>query len=232
MPMQKNQENIGILPRTPKWQFQLSDLPELSYEQQLVAGVDEVGRGALFGSVVAAAVILPLSAFEPLAKAGVRDSKKLTATRRLKLAEQIKSIAIDCQIGFADVSEIDSFNILQASLLAMKRAVTQLKVQPDLCLVDGKQPLPELSIPQLNLIKGDERSLLIAAASIVAKVWRDQLITQLATEYPMYDLLKNKGYGTAKHLLALQQYGPSPLHRMSFAPCQQAAEVQLKTVNC
>ena len=219
--MQETTKVSGLIQRRPKWQFNLSELPELSCSQDLIAGVDEVGRGALFGPVVAAAVILPKSVLDELAVAGVRDSKKLSATRRQKLAEHIRVLAVDCQIGFASPEEIDQLNILQASLLAMKRAVTQLKVQPALCLVDGKQAMPDLSMPQLNLIKGDERSLMIAAASIVAKVWRDQLLVQLAAEYPAYDLLKNKGYGTAQHLLALQQYGPSLLHRLSFSPCQQ-----------
>lgn len=203
-----------------KWQFQVCNLPELSCHSELVAGVDEVGRGALFGPVVAAAVIIPRSAFEELAQAGVRDSKKLTAFRREKLAEHIAAVALDCQIGWAEVQEIDEINILQASLLAMKRAIACLKVRPSLCLIDGRQPIPELSVPQQNLIKGDERSLVIAAASIVAKVWRDRLILQLATEYPLYNLEKNKGYPTASHRLALLQHGPSPLHRRSFSPCQ------------
>jgi ribonuclease HII len=218
--MQKKPDNTAVTQRKPKWQFNLSDLPELSCQQEFVAGVDEVGRGALFGPVVAAAVILPASAFAELAIAGVRDSKKLSRSSRVKLAEQINSVAIDCQIGFADVSEIDQLNILQASLLAMKRAVTKLKVQPGVCLVDGLQRLPDLAVPQHNLVKGDERSLVIAAASIVAKVLRDELVLQLATDYPMYDLVNNKGYGTARHLLALQEHGPSPLHRSSFSPCQ------------
>jgi ribonuclease HII len=210
-----------MMPRV-KWQFNLSELPEASYQQQLIAGVDEVGRGALFGPVVAAAVILPRSAWAEIAGAGVRDSKKLSASRRCQLANQITTVAIDCQIGWADPSEIDRLNILQASLLAMQRAVTQLQLLPELCLVDGRQKIPHLSIEQENLVKGDERSLSIAAASIVAKVWRDRAIVDLAAQYPHYDLAANKGYGTAKHLQALQKYGSSPLHRQSFSPCQGA----------
>ena len=210
----------AVVKRIRKPNFNLADLPELAGDWEQVAGVDEVGRGALFGPVVAAAVILPKSAFEELAAAGVRDSKQLSSYRRSKLAEQIQAIALDWKIGYANNKEIDQINILQASLLAMKRAVTKLKVQPQMCLVDGKWSLPELSIPQQSLMKGDERSLVIAAASIVAKVWRDDLIMRFATKYPAYHLAANKGYGTAQHLLALQQYGPSHLHRMSFSPCR------------
>ena len=186
----------------------------------LVAGVDEVGRGALFGPVVAAAVILPPSALPALAAEQIRDSKKLSAARRLQLAARICQVAKDWKIGFASTAEIDRINILQASLLAMKRAVLKLKVQPELCLIDGNQPLKNLSLPQQTIVKGDEQSLAIASASIVAKVWRDALIVRLAAKYPMYDLVTNKGYGTQRHLQALQEYGPSRLHRMSFHPCQ------------
>lgn len=186
----------------------------------LIAGVDEVGRGALFGPVVAAAVILPPAALPELVTELIRDSKKLSSDRRLKLSAKICQVAMDWKIGFASTAEIDQINILQASLLAMKRAVLKLKVQPGLCLIDGNQPLKDLSIPQQTVVKGDERSLCIACASIVAKVWRDSLIVRFANSYPMYDLIANKGYGTAKHLQALQEYGPSPLHRLSFRPCQ------------
>jgi ribonuclease HII len=211
---------------TSDFQIQVSsllcELPTLSDKKRLVAGVDEVGRGALFGPVVAAAVILPASSLPQLALAGVKDSKQITASRRLKLAQEIQSLALDWRIGYATRKEIDQINILQASLLAMKRAVLKLQVQPDLCLVDGKQSLKELPVPQRNMIKGDQRSLEIAAASVVAKVWRDDLVMRLATKYPNYDLAANKGYGTQRHRLALQQYGPSPQHRLSFRPCREA----------
>lgn len=201
----------------------------LSTEHEiLIAGVDEVGRGALFGPVVAAAVILPSAALPELVAAQIRDSKKLSSNRRTKLATKICQVAMDWKIGFASTAEIDQMNILQASLLAMKRAVLKLKVQPGLCLIDGNQPLKDLSIPQQTVVKGDERSLCIACASIVAKVWRDSLITRIANSYPMYDLIANKGYGTAKHLLALQEYGPSPLHRLSFRPCQTRESIKVK----
>lgn len=185
-----------------------------------IAGVDEVGRGALFGPVVAAAVILPDSAWPELLAAKIKDSKKLSSSRRTQLAQQICASAIDWKIGFASTAEIDRLNILQATLLAMKRAVLKLKVQPALCLIDGNQLVKNLLLPQQTIVKGDERSLNIASASIVAKVWRDELVLRLALKYPMYDLTRNKGYGSKKHLLALQEYGPSPLHRKSFRPCQ------------
>jgi ribonuclease HII len=190
----------------------------------LIAGVDEVGRGALFGPVVAAAVILPPFALPELVAAQIRDSKKLSSNRRLKLTGKICQVALDWKIGFASTVEINQMNILQASLLAMKRAVLKLKVQPGLCLIDGNQPLKDLSMPQQTVVKGDEQSLAIACASIVAKVWRDDLIVRLAAKYPMYDLVANKGYGTQRHLQALQQYGPSRLHRISFRPCQPRGE--------
>lgn len=210
------------------------DAPKLPLEQNwlefttycnttsgLIAGVDEVGRGALFGPVVAAAVILPLSNSLPqLLTTKIKDSKKLSASRRTQLADLIIDIAIDWKIGFATTAEIDSLNILQASLLAMKRAVLKLNVQPTLCLIDGNQRVKNLSLPQETIVKGDSLSLTIAAASIVAKVWRDELIIRLANKYSMYDLERNKGYGSKKHLLAIKDYGISRLHRTSFRPCQ------------
>ncbi|MDY6783783.1 MAG: ribonuclease HII [Cyanobacteriota bacterium] len=185
-----------------------------------VAGVDEVGRGCLFGPVVAAAVLLPRSAWEELALAGVTDSKQLSAKKREALAQMIKGAAIDTRIGFATAKEIDRVNILQASLLAMRRAVVKLKPPPEVCLVDGRFPVPDLSVSQRTLVGGDRESLVIAAASIVAKVWRDDLVMRLAEKYPHYDLVANKGYGTPRHCLALQQHGPSPQHRLSFRPCR------------
>ncbi len=192
----------------------------LDGESLVVSGVDEVGRGALFGPVVAAAVILPNSVLSELVEAKIRDSKQLSAYRREELAKKICNCALAWGVDSASSAEIDQINILQASLLAMKRAVLKLKVKPQLCLVDGNYSIKDLSIPQQTLVKGDEKSIVIASASIVAKVWRDDLITQLAKKYPMYDLAANKGYGTARHLQALKEYGASPLHRRSFRPCQ------------
>jgi ribonuclease HII len=187
---------------------------------RLVAGVDEVGRGCLFGPVVAAAVILPPDGWQSLENAGVTDSKKLTANQRERLVQLIRSQAIDCKIGIASVAEIDRLNILQASLLAMRRSLLKLSPQPELCLVDGNQRIPNLSLPQETIVQGDSQCLAIAAASIVAKVWRDRLIVRLADIYPEYDLINNKGYGTKAHKKALALYGASPQHRLSFSPCQ------------
>ncbi len=194
----------------------LAELPELNLDYQLVAGVDEVGRGALFGDVVAAAVILPREAIAPLAQLGVRDSKKLSPKRRKQLAIEIKSSALAWQVASTTVAEIDEINILQASLLAMKRAISNLAITPEICLVDGNQSIPNLNIPQQTLVQGDGRSIVIAAASILAKVWRDDQMIELAAVYPQYHLAQNKGYGTAQHLAALREYGALPLHRQSF----------------
>ncbi|MDM3855367.1 MAG: ribonuclease HII [Aphanizomenon gracile PMC649.10] len=188
--------------------------------QGAVGGVDEVGRGALFGPVVAAAVILPVDALSILMLDNIKDSKKLSSSRRTKLAQKIATLAVDWRIGYATTAEIDELNILQATLLAMKRAVLKLRIKPELCLIDGNQLVKNLPIPQETVVKGDERSLNIAAASIMAKVWRDDLLQRLALKYSLYDLDKNKGYGSPRHLLALQKYGLSSLHRRSFRPCQ------------
>jgi ribonuclease HII len=205
---------------TPSEELSWLELSAHSNIHGLVAGVDEVGRGALFGPVVAAAVILPADALPKLMAAKIKDSKKLSSSRRRHLAQQINMLCLDWKIGYASTAEIDKLNILQATLLAMKRAVLKLKVQPTICLVDGNQLIKDLLIPQQTIVKGDERSLNIAAASIMAKVWRDDLVLRLGSKYPMYDLEHNKGYGSQRHLLALQKYGSSPLHRLSFRPCQ------------
>ncbi len=186
----------------------------------LTAGVDEVGRGALFGPVVAAAVILPEVVLDDLASIGVKDSKKLTEKPRRYLATQIQAVALDCKIGMASVHEIDRLNILRASLLAMKRSILRLTPRPEFVLVDGNQEIRDLCIPQKTIVQGDSQCLAIAAASIVAKVWRDKLIIRLAKKYPVYDLTNNKGYGTQKHKQAIENYGLSPQHRLSFSPCQ------------
>ncbi len=211
--VRKGGEGEEFLPLFPCVSFSPSPL---ALSSSLVAGVDEVGRGAWFGPVVAAACILPEEAVAELMVLGVRDSKLLSASARCRLAEKIGAMAVACQVGVASVREIDRLNILQASLLAMKRAVLKLPVSPTLCLVDGNQRIPQLPIAQETLVQGDRLSLPIAAASIVAKVWRDRLILRLAEKYPDYDLTNNKGYGTKKHQLAVERYGRSPLHRTSF----------------
>lgn len=188
--------------------------------QPPIAGVDEVGRGALFGPVVAGAVILSQAQSEILAKLGVTDSKRLSARSRETLFDDILKTSVSCAIGLSSVAEIDRINILQASLLAMKRSIARLSPQPTLCLVDGNQRIPDLDIPQETIIRGDSSSVPIAAASIVAKVWRDRLITRMARKCPEYDLASNKGYGTQKHREAIAQWGLSRHHRRSFKPCQ------------
>ncbi|MEB3251090.1 MAG: ribonuclease HII [Cyanobacteriota bacterium] len=186
----------------------------------LVAGVDEVGRGALFGPVVAAAVVLPDSAHEPLRALGVTDSKALSALHRQRLVKPIQSLATTYALGMASVQEIDRLNILQATLLAMTRAIEHLAPRPDLCLVDGSQPIPQLDVAQQTVVQGDQHHLEIAAASILAKVWRDQLMVRLDRRYPGYGLATNKGYGSVYHRQALKTLGPSPQHRRSFRGCQ------------
>ena len=186
-----------------------------------VAGIDEVGRGALFGPVVAAAVILDSESEAFLTTAGVKDSKCLKANQREALVTPIKDCSMSFAIGMASVHEIDRLNILKASLLAMKRAVNRLSFLPTLCLVDGNQKIPALQVPQETVIKGDQTSVSIAAASILAKVWRDELIVRLDNRYPGYDLASNKGYGSARHREAIARLGLSPQHRKSFRKGRQ-----------
>lgn len=192
---------------------------ELAITLEQTAGVDEVGRGALFGPVVAAAVVLPVDAIAPLTLAGVTDSKQLKAAKRQQLALQIRQMA-SCAVGLASVHEIDRINILQASLLAMHRAVQQLSPAPWLCLVDGNQQVPNLSMLQKTVVRGDQNVLAIAAASIIAKVWRDELIIRLDRRYPGYDLAANKGYGSARHRAGIARLGICAQHRKSFRSCQ------------
>lgn len=200
--------------------FDSSLLTEYTAQDTLIAGVDEVGRGALFGSVVAAAVVLPLWAIPQLIALGVKDSKKLSPVKRQELIQPIKDLVVGWQISSATVAEIDELNILQASLLAMRRSILNLPVTPNICLIDGNFLVPNLNLAQKTVVKGDLRSPIIAAASILAKVWRDELITDLAAQYPAYDLARNKGYPTAKHRLAIAQRGITPEHRRSFKSCQ------------
>ncbi len=186
------------------------------YRREYCAGVDEVGRGPLAGAVLAAAVVLqPFHRIE-----GLADSKVLSSSRREELDIIIREQAIDYAIGRSEVEEIDRLNILEASLLAMQRAVAGLKVPLDFILVDGNRA-PAFDCPAEFLVRGDSRSDEIKAASIIAKVARDAEMTALDIRYPEYGLASHKGYPTPFHLKALRQYGPSPVHRMSFAPCRQ-----------
>lgn len=182
----------------------------------LVAGVDEVGRGPLAGPVIAAAVIL-----RGPGPAGLRDSKKLSAKRRVALADEIRATALAWSLGRAEVAEIDALNILRAAHLAMQRAVAGLASPPQAVLVDGNL-LPSLPLPAVAVVGGDDRIAEISAASIIAKVARDEEMTALALAYPGYGFERHKGYATAEHLAALNALGPTPLHRTSFAPCRMA----------
>ncbi len=202
-----------------KSDFDSSLLAEFTAQDTLIAGVDEVGRGALFGSVVAAAVVMPLWAIPQLIALGVKDSKKLSPVKRQQLIQPIKDLVTGWQISSATVAEIDELNILQASLLAMRRSILNLPVTPNICLIDGNFLVPNLNLAQKTVVKGDLRSPIIAAASILAKVWRDELIKDWADHYPEYDLARNKGYPTAKHRLAIAQQGITSEHRRSFKPC-------------
>ncbi len=183
----------------------------------LIAGVDEAGRGPLAGPVFAAAVILDPA--RPIA--GLRDSKLLSAPRRERLAVEIRAQATAWAIASADVAEIDALNILQATLLAMRRAVLALAVAPQQALIDGNH-CPSLSCPARAVVGGDRDVAAISAASILAKTARDALLVELDARYPLYGFARNKGYGTAAHLAALLRHGPCPIHRRSFAPVAQA----------
>jgi len=186
---------------------------ELWQNSTLFCGVDEVGRGALAGPVVAAAVIL-----SPHAEIdGVDDSKKLTPRRRERLVPEIKSRSLAWAVSAAGLRFIDQHNIANATFHAMRQAVRRLRIQPELVLADGWR-IPGIGLPCQGIIAGDAKSLSIACASIIAKVWRDRLMTRLAGRYPGYGLDRHKGYGTAAHLRALKKLGASPIHRRTFAP--------------
>lgn len=181
--------------------------------QKLIAGVDEVGRGPLAGPVVTAAVILP----DKYSLAGLTDSKKLTPKRREALAPDIQFQAIAWALGEASVKEIDELNILQATMLAMQRAVANLSIQPSQILVDGNRT-PEFEVPARAVVGGDGIEPCISAASIIAKVTRDKLMADYASKYPQYGFERNSGYPTKQHRDALVEYGITPIHRRSFAP--------------
>ncbi len=179
----------------------------------LVAGVDEAGRGPLAGPVVAAAVIL--DELHPIA--GLNDSKKLSAARREALFDEIRAKALCCSVAEATVEEIDRLNILQATMLAMRRAVQGLRLKPAKVLVDGNR-LPPLDVLAEAIVGGDAKVAAISAASILAKVTRDRQLVELHAQHPEYGFDRHKGYGTADHLAALRRHGPLPVHRRSFAP--------------
>ena len=193
-------------------------MPDYSIEQELhaqgftcVCGVDEAGRGPLCGPVFAAACILP----DGLYIEGLNDSKKLTEKKREKLFDIIKNEAVAYSIASADVEEINEMNILEADLLAMRRAIDGLGVKADFAIIDGNIAR-DFPIPARAVVKGDSKSMSIAAASVLAKVARDRLCLELDREYPQYGIAKHKGYGTKEHMDALRKYGPSPIHRKKF----------------
>ena len=182
------------------------------YIGKIEAGCDEAGRGCLAGSVYAAAVILPDDYQNDL----LNDSKQLTEKRRYQLREIIERDAVAWAVGIVTLEEIDKINILNASILAMHRALDQLKVRPEAIIVDGNRFKPYNNIPHTTIVKGDGKYLSIAAASILAKTYRDDYMNRLAEEYPQYDWFSNKGYPTKKHRDAIRQYGITPYHRKSY----------------
>jgi ribonuclease HII len=206
--------------------FVAQEFSTLHFEQlagargfQAVAGVDEAGRGPLAGPVVAAAVILPAGFELP----GLTDSKQLSAQQRDRYYPLIRATARGVGIGVATAKEIDRINILQATLLAMQRAIARLPVVPDHLLIDGITPLP-LAVSQQTLKKGDSRSLSVAAASVVAKVVRDRIMTSFDRHYPIYGFARHKGYGTAEHRRAIARFGPCCQHRNTFAGVREHLE--------
>ena len=191
----------------------------------LIAGVDEVGRGPLIGPVVACACILPVNFYHK----DIKDSKKLSEKKREEMYKIIKENAISIGLGIVSEKVIDEVNIYEATKIAMKEARKNLNITPEHVLIDAMKL--ELNIPSTSIIKGDDKSESIAAASIIAKVTRDHMLDEMDKEYPMYDLKNNKGYGTKKHLEALQTYGPCKYHRVSYSPVRNALnEKNTKTI--
>jgi ribonuclease HII len=190
-----------------------------------VAGIDEAGRGALAGPVVAAAVVLPLDRFDlARALAEVRDSKQLSPATRQRCSEQVREIALTIGIGEASAKEVDDLGLLPATRAAMQRAVEALDPGPSCLLIDHMR-IPELNLPQESVTRGDQSVLSIAAASVLAKVWRDHLMVELGESYAGYGFEHHKGYGTEKHRQALARLGPCDEHRHSYAPVQRALSV-------
>lgn len=191
------------------WFYYEREAEEHGY--RVICGVDEAGRGPLAGPVCAAAVILPKNAEIP----GLNDSKKLSEKKREALFPMITGQAIAYCVAFGSVEEIETYNILRATMMTMEKAVKGLGITPDFALVDGNQK-PNLTVPVRTIIKGDALSASIAAASVLAKVSRDRLLIEYDTLYPQYGFIRHKGYGTAEHIAAIREYGPLPIHRMSF----------------
>ncbi|MGN0492488.1 MAG: ribonuclease HII [Acutalibacteraceae bacterium] len=194
-------------------------MPDYEYEKaavssgfNIICGVDEAGRGPLAGPVCAAAVILPPDAVIE----GLDDSKKLSEKKRERLYSEITEKAIAYSVAYGTLEEIESVNILEATFLAMNRAIEGLSVKPDFALIDGNRVPKNIKIPCATVVKGDSKSMSVAAASVLAKVTRDRLMLTYDEKYPEYNFKKHKGYGTKEHIWLLKQYGPSPIHRLSF----------------
>lgn len=181
-----------------------------------ISGIDEVGRGSLSGPVVTASVILPQDMSKLLLLSEVTDSKALSEKKREYLFPIIKEIVLDYSIGIIDNKIIDEVNILQATFLAMKQSIEKLKLKPDFIIVDGNKKIPDVLIPQKEIIKGDLKSLSIGAASILAKVTRDKIMENYSETYPLYNWKKNKGYSSKEHIEAIKKYGLTDLHRKTF----------------
>ena len=196
----------------------LSEKEKFSAGHKFIGGVDEAGRGPLAGPVVAACVVIGPDFVIEGELEKVMDSKKLSAKKREELYKLIREKALAVEIGVVSPKIIDKINILQASLLAMKKAAEGCKVIPDYLFIDGKFKIPKMSTPQSAVIGGDGKVFCIAAASIIAKVARDWLITAEGEKYPEYDFARHKGYGTALHLAKLKEFGPCPIHRKTFGP--------------
>lgn len=202
-----------------KYQNELQRIKEISkYETELyqkgktfIAGIDEVGRGPLAGPVMTCAVILP----KDCNVLGINDSKKLSASQRENICIQLKKIAIDISISKVEADEIDKINILQSVYKSMKQSVNNLNTKPDIVLVDAVS-IPNINVEQLSIVKGDAKSISIAAASIIAKVTRDKLMDEYSKKYPEYGFERNKGYGTKEHIDAIKEYGLCPIHRRTF----------------
>lgn len=191
----------------------------------LIGGIDEAGRGPLAGPVVAACVVIDKNfVISGPELELIRDSKKLSALRREKIFTVIKEKAIAVAIGVIDHKTIDQVNILQATFLAMKKAISQMAISPDYILVDGGLRIPRLDLPQEAIKDGDNKIFCIAAASIIAKVSRDYLMNELDKKYPEYKFAQHKGYGTKLHLEKILEYGPCPIHRLSFAPIRDTTK--------
>jgi ribonuclease HII len=218
--------DLSLLPKSPDLSI---ELPLWDAGIKCIAGVDEAGRGALAGPVSAAALILPPESSLTISLSGLRDSKELTPLARAYWARLLQEVAVSWGVGFASHLEIDEVGIVPATRLAVQRALENLTVPPQHLLLDYLF-LPDSPIPQTALIKGDARSLSIAAASILAKTTRDVFLGELDRQYPGYGLAAHKGYCTKAHLTALQRLGPSPIHRRSFAPLNSFTPLNRKNI--